>query len=102
VLQLKEANCEKCKVPPQNQKIIFRGKILKNEDTLNTLLIEDGCSVHMVGLNGSFLGEDEEEEQAEAEGAAGAFVGLESDSVDADWEFWGHELDGICADVEQW
>ena len=48
VLDLKNENSKHCEVPAEGQKIIFRGKILKDTDTLAGALIQDGCSVHMV------------------------------------------------------
>ena len=37
VLDLKKACFEKCKVPAEQQKIIFRGKILKDGDIISKL-----------------------------------------------------------------
>ncbi len=48
VLQLKQL-CEKqTGAKPEEQKIIFKGKILKDTDVLSAVKIENGITVHMV------------------------------------------------------
>ncbi|KAA6370511.1 MAG: putative ubiquitin family protein, partial [Streblomastix strix] len=35
-------------IPPQEQKLVFNGRITKDDNTLESYGIEDGCSIHLV------------------------------------------------------
>lgn len=48
ILKFKELISEQTKVEPSNQKVIFKGKILKDADTLSTYKVENGSTMHMV------------------------------------------------------
>ena len=48
VMDLKEAVAPKADSDPGSLKIVFRGKILKDDQTLKSCSIETGMSVHMV------------------------------------------------------
>jgi ubiquilin len=51
VLDLKKMIAEKTNVQAANQKVIFKGKILKDADTLSTYKVEGGSTMHMVQSN---------------------------------------------------
>mmetsp|Transcript_14413 Transcript_14413/g.19515 ORF Transcript_14413/g.19515 Transcript_14413/m.19515 type:complete len:109 (+) Transcript_14413:36-362(+) len=48
VMELKQACVEGCKLPAESQRLIFKGRILKDESTLDEYKIEDGLTVHLV------------------------------------------------------
>jgi len=48
VLQLKQACESKVSLPPDQQRLIFKGRILKDEQTLESFKIENGVTVHLV------------------------------------------------------
>ena len=48
VLQLKQAAEAGSKLPPDQQRLIFKGRILKDEQTLESYKIENGSQVHLV------------------------------------------------------
>lgn len=48
VLQLKQAAEAGSKLPPDQQRLIFKGRILKDDQTLESYKIENGSQVHLV------------------------------------------------------
>lgn len=46
--ELKEACAEGSKLDPESQRLIFKGRILKDETTISEYKIEDGLTVHLV------------------------------------------------------
>lgn len=48
VKELKEACAEKSKLAVADQRLIFKGKILKDDNTLSFYKIENGVTVHLV------------------------------------------------------
>ena len=48
VRDLKEACVEKAGISADEMRLIFKGKILKDENTLEEYKIEDGVTVHLV------------------------------------------------------
>ncbi len=48
VLEFKQAIAEKCDTAADRQRLIYSGKVLKDNDTLETYKIADGHTVHMV------------------------------------------------------
>eukprot|EP00041_Stephanoeca_diplocostata_P021441 m.499606 g.499606 ORF g.499606 m.499606 type:complete len:383 (+) comp21826_c0_seq3:85-1233(+) len=51
VSHFKDLVQEKTSIPKENQRIIFSGRVLKDEDTLETSGISDGVQVHLVSIN---------------------------------------------------
>jgi len=47
-MELKQACVDGCKLPAESQRLIFKGRILKDESTLDEYKIEDGLTVHLV------------------------------------------------------
>ena len=48
VRELKEACVEKAGITAEEMRLIFKGKILKDDNTLEEYKIEDGVTVHLV------------------------------------------------------
>jgi len=48
VLDFKKAIAENCDTPPERQRLIYSGRVLKDTDNLETYKIADGHTVHMV------------------------------------------------------
>ena len=48
VLDFKKVVAEKCDTPPERQRLIYSGRVLKDNDSLETYKIADGHTVHMV------------------------------------------------------
>jgi ubiquilin len=48
VIELKRAIASQCDVEAERQRLIFSGRVLKDEDSLETYKIADGHTVHMV------------------------------------------------------
>jgi ubiquilin len=48
VLEFKQAIAEKCDTAAERQRLIYAGKVLKDNDTLETYKIAEGNTVHMV------------------------------------------------------
>lgn len=48
VLEFKKAIAEKCDTAAERQRLIYAGKVLKDNDTLETYKIAEGNTVHMV------------------------------------------------------
>ena len=48
VLQLKEKISEKYKIPKNNQRLIFQGKLMKDNEKLSFYKITDDCVIHLV------------------------------------------------------
>lgn len=48
MLDLKKTCAEKCEYAVEDQRLIFKGKVLKDEQTLVEYKIEDGLTVHLV------------------------------------------------------
>jgi ubiquilin len=48
VLDLKKACAELCEYPVDDQRLIFKGKVLKDDQTLVEYKIESGMTVHLV------------------------------------------------------
>lgn len=48
VLDLKNLIAEQTEVPAERQRLIYSGRVLKDNDTLNECKIADGNTVHMV------------------------------------------------------
>lgn len=48
VLEFKEMIAEKTDVPAERQRLIYSGRVLKDNDTLSDCKIGDGNTVHMV------------------------------------------------------
>ena len=56
VLDLKKKCEEKVKLAPEDQRIIYKGKILKDDQILADLGVDDGHTIHLVkGPNLSFF-----------------------------------------------
>jgi ubiquilin len=53
VLELKEKINEKISVPATQQRLIFSGKILKDADTMASLKIQEGNTIHLVKSSGA-------------------------------------------------
>lgn len=47
-MELKQACVEGCKLPAESQRLIFKGRILNDEKTLDEYKIEDGLTIHLV------------------------------------------------------
>ncbi|EAN34375.1 Ubiquitin family protein [Theileria parva strain Muguga] len=48
VLQLKERCSDKANAPADKQRLIFKGRIIKDEEVLSALNVEDGNTIHLV------------------------------------------------------
>jgi ubiquilin len=48
VAELKKACESGAQLPPDQQRLIFKGRILKDEQTLESYKIENGVTVHLV------------------------------------------------------
>ncbi|UKK00861.2 ubiquitin-related chaperonin [Theileria orientalis] len=48
VLQLKEKCAEKADATPDKQRLIFKGRIIKDDESLSALNVEDGNTIHLV------------------------------------------------------
>ncbi|KAI0328438.1 hypothetical protein GY45DRAFT_1326297 [Cubamyces sp. BRFM 1775] len=48
VIELKQAIAEKSDVPADRQRLIYSGRVLKDEDALSTYKIQSGHTIHMV------------------------------------------------------
>uniref|UniRef100_A0A3B0MZH3 Ubiquitin-related chaperonin, putative n=1 Tax=Theileria annulata TaxID=5874 RepID=A0A3B0MZH3_THEAN len=48
VLQLKEKCSDKANAPADKQRLIFKGRIIKDEEVLSALNVEDGNTIHLV------------------------------------------------------
>lgn len=48
VLELKEKCVEKAGVTPDKQRLIFKGRIVKDTETLESLKVEEGNTIHLV------------------------------------------------------
>ena len=48
IIELKSEISKQKEIPEDQQRIIFAGKILKDEDTLDGCNIKDGCTIHLV------------------------------------------------------
>ncbi|GFE54338.1 ubiquitin family protein, putative [Babesia ovis] len=48
VLELKAKCADRAGATPENQRLIFKGRIVKDEDTLDSLKVEDGNTIHLV------------------------------------------------------
>lgn len=53
IKQMKEAIAVESEVPADNQRLIYSGKILKDDQTVESYKIQDGHSVHMVKSGGA-------------------------------------------------
>ncbi|EPZ33205.1 Ubiquilin domain-containing protein [Rozella allomycis CSF55] len=51
IATIKQKIKEKANVEPQNQRIIFSGKILKDEDTVQSVKLAEGNTMHLVKLS---------------------------------------------------
>ncbi|KAG9303597.1 hypothetical protein G9A89_018493 [Geosiphon pyriformis] len=60
VLEFKQAIAEKSNTPVERQRLIYSGRVLKDNDTLETYKISEGHTVHMVkgaSPGGGYIGE---------------------------------------------
>ncbi|EDO07523.1 Ubiquitin family protein [Babesia bovis T2Bo] len=48
ILELKGKCADRAGATPENQRLIFKGRIVKDEDTLESLKVEDGNTIHLV------------------------------------------------------
>merc|ERR1711933_163257 len=48
VLEVKSKVAQKCEMEPSQMKIIFKGKILKDSETLEGVQVTAGCAMHVV------------------------------------------------------
>lgn len=54
ILDLKQASTEKSQFPVEDMKIILKGRILKDEQTLQECKITEGAVVNLVNTKGPF------------------------------------------------
>lgn len=67
VLELKQA-CEKSvSLAPEAQRLIFKGRILKDDQTLESYKIENGVTVHLVKAKTTGAGSEPAQATAAAE-----------------------------------